>query len=799
MRVLACGAAAAALALGHAGYGMAHSEDAVQLALRASKVLLADGGRGRAPKVLFSGKWNGPAPVFNPTVETGTLRIFGGFGGDSGSIRLPSAHWKASPRARGWRYDDAAGSAAGITRIDLTLTKRGGTLKVKGGAGFPYEARPVTPTTLSAALAFEHVQWCTQFAAPARTKKGVKAKSKGGPVLFRSTWEGVQAIFARNGCLEAACHGAAPGEGTLDLRPDVAYRNLVDVVSPTGGKLRVERGSRQDSFLWEKLAAATEGYDLRGRGSPMPVGRAPLTAQELEAVRLWIQFGAEETGVVLGTEQMLGGCVPPADPPAIQPAVVPPANEGVQFHAPPWTIPPADGTGLNGEDEVCYATYFNVSDRLPAGAKTPCPDFWGGPEKTCYFYDRTELTQDPNSHHSIIHIYRGAFDLSWEPSAPGDTLGFRFRCHGGSRSGEKCDPRVDGVCGPEGECRGEVVSSLACIGYGPPDYSRGLTPNGAASSDNAPSVGGSQQPFSRNVFPAGVFGVLPAEGVIVWNSHAFNLFERPVTNEQWWNVYFATADDRLFPARAIFDATDIFVQQVPPFEEREYCRTVTFPIGTRIFEFSSHTHERGRLFRLWGPGVDASCRSTAANPGACLPETGAPILTTTEYNDPTVLNLNHAPFVLDDPDPAARRFKFCAVFDNGAADPLRVKRNSTSPIPPQFGNLAPGGKCYYRGLGGRIVDTGLACVNGARRGLPCGGDDRACDSASGAGDGVCDACPLVGGVTTDDEMFILLGAYFCAPGSDCAAGVCVAGPRMGEHCDGSDARCPGSRCGPYAN
>ena len=48
---------------------------------------------------------------------------------------------------------------------------------------------------------------------------------------------------------------------------------------------------------------------------------------------------------------------------------------------------------------------------------------------------------------------------------------------------------------------------------------------------------------------------------------------------------------------------------VLPFQEQEYCRTVTFPIGTRIFELSSHTHQRGRLFRVWGPGIASSCNS----------------------------------------------------------------------------------------------------------------------------------------------------------------------------------------------
>jgi hypothetical protein len=42
-------------------------------------------------------------------------------------------------------------------------------------------------------------------------------------------------------------------------------------------------------------------------------------------------------------------------------------------------------------------------------------------------------------------------------------------------------------------------------------------------------------------------------------------------------------------------------------------------------------------------------------------------------------------------------------------------------------------------------------------------DDRKCDSAPGANDGICDACPLAGGVTTADEMFIPLGNYYCDP------------------------------------
>jgi hypothetical protein len=779
----------------------AHSEDAVQLPLLRSKIVLVDGASGKTPAVSLSGKWKDATPLVNPTVEAATLRVFGGTGADTGAIRLLAGQWTELSRGKGWKYDDPSGAAGGVKRIELKVKKRGGKIKVVGsGNGWSFETGDAgTTTPIMAVLAIgDDASWCAEFAAPARTKTGIKAKSKNGPAVYGSTWEGVQGIFERRGCLQAACHGSAPGEGALDLRPEVAYAALVEVPSERGGKLRIQRGSRQDSFLWEKLAAATSGYDLKGRGSPMPIGTA-LSPAEVEAVRLWIQSGAPETGVVLGTENILGSCAPPAEPVSIAPATVPAAEEGLQFHAPPWTIPPAQPNGLNGEGEVCYATYFNVTDRIPAEARTPCPEFWGGPSKNCYFFNRTELTQDPNSHHSIIHMYRGAYDLAWEPSKPGDTLGFRFQCHGGPSDGSKCDPRVADACGAGGACYGDAVTSLACIGYGPPDYSRGINAGVAGGSDNAPAVGGSQQPYARNVPPPGVFGIFPAEGVIVWNSHAFNLFEEEVTNQQWWNVYYASATDRSFPARQIFDATDIFVQNVPPYDEREYCRTITMPVGTRIFELSSHTHERGRLFRVWGPGIDRSCRSAMNAPEACLPEPGAPIMTTTEYNDPTVLNLNDSMFVLDDPDPTTRRFKFCSIFDNGATDLSLLKRNSTSPIPPQFGNLAPGGKCYFQSFGGTLVDGGIACVDGPRRGLTCGGDDSACDSAPGAGDGVCDACPLVGGVTTDDEMFILLGTYYCEPGSDCEAGVCVGGPNRGARCDGNNALCPGSSCGPYTN
>ena len=77
-----------------------------------------------------------------------------------------------------------------------------------------------------------------------------------------------------------------------------------------------------------------------------------------------------------------------------------------------------------------------------------------------------------------------------------------------------------------------------------------------------------------------------------------------------------------------------------------------------------------------------------------------------------------------------------------------MKRESTKPNTPT---------CSFPFANCGCGDGQRVCLGGAMQGLACGGDDSACGA-----DGICDACPLYGGVTTDDEMFIPLGSYFVA-------------------------------------
>ena len=813
---------------------------AADFPLAGSKISLKDGAPSKR-KVTFEARFSADLMGMSPN-DGSTLRIVGGPGeGDSGLIRL-GPNWRTLPKSKGFRYFDQTQSAGGIESILLRRGKSGGRIKIVGGeANWTYQVA-VPQTAVTVTLTIGDAKLCAHFAQPkTRRQRVVGSATKALDVCpcekFDSTWEAIQTvIFARHGCTDQTCHGSVAGaesSGGLNLSPDVAYENLVNVFSELGQMDRVEPGSpTNDSFLYRKLAAKTAG--LAGvPGTPMPSGLPALGTDELEALRLWIQYSAKKDGVVPNTEGLLNSCLPPVKPPHLDPPSPPPAGQGVQYYAPPWNIP------AHKEDEGCYATYSNLTDAdVPPEYQTPCPDFWGGPTKKCYFFNKSELTQEPNSHHSIIHIYRGAYGLdapglghscngggpsfngkACNPANPGVDApdgdgcgtgtckdGFNFRC-GGTNDGAACDPRAPDACGPDAKCLGVYKSSLACIDFGPPDFGGAGAALGGASGANAPQVGGSQQPFSRTSFPEGVFGIYPMNAVWVWNSHAFNLLDDPTYNQQWFNIYFAPVDGRKYFIRGVFDADDIFVQDVPAFEEREYCRTMTFGIGTRLFELSSHTHSRGRLFRTWGPGIAPRCRSTKANPGACLAETTPPIAVTTQYNDPTQLRFN-PPLALDDPDPAQRTFKFCSIFDNGHTDPSNVKRNSQSPNPPTFGVLAPGGPCLVS-AGFVTRDLGISCLNEAKRGTPCEGDadgfqadDRTCDSAPGANDGVCDACPIAGGVTTADEMFIPLGNYYCdpsVPGETCTGGMCSNAAKWGQGCT-SNADCgAGGRCESYIN
>lgn len=511
-------------------------------------------------------------------------------------------------------------------------------------------------------------------------------------VEYDGTFAAIQdVVFERYGCLAAACHGTA-ASGGLDLRPELAYQNLIEAPSAGSALPRVAPGDDDRSYLYAKLAAKTLPGSVAIGGSPMPIGGTALSTEELELVRLWIKGGAPEKGTVLEAEGLVEGCLPEPEPITIRPLAPPPPGEGLQLVMPVFDLPA--GT----EREVCFAQYYDVSEQIP-------PEFLDE-SGTQFRVSISDLRQDPQSHHLILLRYDG--------DAPLSEFG-EFTCRGGERAGEPCEATDLQACG-SGHCAGPVVDAVGCVGFGP----RGT------SAVSLPQILVAQQAQERQELQAGVYAEIPVRGLWVWNSHAFNLTARDHVMNARINYWFA--EQQVSPVERIFDISKIFAQSVPPFGRQTICNDFTLPRGSRLFNLISHTHKRGK--RFWVEAPDGSL-----------------IYENFVYNDP-VNQYYDPPLAFDAEAAAERTLHYCATYENGlgadgSPDPATVKRSSVTPD-NAFGICRP-----------------VACTAG-RIGDSCSGaDDRAsCDSSPGAGDGECDACVLRGGNSTEDEMFILIGAYY---------------------------------------
>jgi len=133
---------------------------------------------------------------------------------------------------------------------------------------------------------------------------------------------------------------------------------------------------------------------------------------------------------------------------------------------------------------------------------------------------------------------------------------------------------------------------------------------------------------------------------------------------------------------------------------------------------------------------------------------GSMIYESYDFSDPTQQRYD-PPLAFDSPNRADRTVRYCGVYNNGvkpdgSPDVDLVTRLSL--IPPSAQGT----------IGGTCQPT--ACVAG-KVGAECdvADDDATCDSSPGAGDGDGDACPITGGESTQNEMFVLFGAQYIDP------------------------------------
>jgi cysteine-rich repeat protein len=796
------------------------SAHVAQFPLDGKKIeIRADEGNARKNKLVFQAKkQSNLAILHDPTIPLQEMKLLvrASDGTRSELIELPAEFWKPIGKAddpKGWKYKDKAGTAGGVKSVQL----KPGSLTVKGGGDNWTWGPEGALEDLELWIGLEEEWFCTSFGGKIQ-KNGAgyfKAKAASAPATcedaicgnglaeateqcddgnlddtdsctsacerdcseaeleYESTFEAIQDIvFDGYGCTASVCHGTAQSPaGELSLLPDVAYENLFQAQATAVEGVRVFPADKNQSFLFEKLAAATFPDDFDTTNSPMPVGGA-LTPDHLEAVELWIEGGAPAEGVVLGTDALLGSCLPEPVPLKIDPPAAPAAGVGVQLRSNGWFL------GAESEGEKCYATWydFSATDLVPEALQVDCPDTFG-PNNTsdkCFRVHRKTLAQDPQSHHSIIFVYGGEGTPN-EVSEEGRGWGpwtYKFSELDHPQNDQSCDPTaVDPETGVNDGCTGEIFAAVGCLGeLGPPDFE----PSGFGFFDEGASTREfhiSQEAYFDQEFADGVYLLLPMTGTLVWNSHAFNLTSFDTRMAQYLNLEFAQPGDDLYETQRIFAAEEIFTQNVQAFGTAEYCHTWTAPLGARITRLSSHTHRFGLNWRTWAPpnepctpDGDFGGLLGGGGPETCaLPANDDQLIyVNNEYSDPVQLYPD-PPMALDSPNAADRTFKYCAQFDNGSTpDSPAVKQQSTSPAPtPISVQLNPSQAPFEIFLGGPCSDLQVRCMDGPNKGERCASEPvDFCDTAAGAGDGMCDACPVTGGTTTEDEMFILLGDYY---------------------------------------
>lgn len=624
---------------------------------------------------------------------------------------------------------------------------------------------------------------------------------------FDNTYDLIQeAIFENKGCTSNACHGASAAGG-LDLTADASYDSLIDQDAQTvvdgsiQGLKRVVPGQKDQSLLFLNLAAGAlpDQWDAPLRA--MPIGLEPLSVGELEAVREWIEHGAPRTGTVPGTGELLDACLPPAKPIEIAPLDPPEPGTGVQIKMPRWTVP------ANSEDEACFSSYVDLTDQIP--------DQYLVGDGTFFAANFAQIRQDPLSHHIIVSYYTG-------DAAPDDPAWGPYRCRGGDKVGEACEPTDLGFCGEGSLCGSDPKSGAVCAGFGPTDaQTRGFR------------FAGVQEASAQTEFPAGTFRPVPVKGVIIWNSHVFNLTDEDGKSEAWLNFEFAEPEEQLFALNNVFNTERIFSMSVPPFEVQELCNHNLYPQNTRIYELNSHTHQRGKRFTIFEGRYECQAgprRGRACNP---MPDEGMPdqcpnsectaIKATdsadcdldgfSKVNDlVTCVNisldtedLGSCPsadpngdgkvsiaelvtFVKDSFEP--RQFRnpdedllyTNLVYNDPTVviyDPPKPMEGSPYDRTTTYCGLYDNGYSdpdevkkrstspESAGFLGGPCETPSGCTEG-KVGTLCSGEteealNTSCDTTPGAGDGFCDACQLRGGFTTEDEMFLLLGSYYIDP------------------------------------
>ena len=102
------------------------------------------------------------------------------------------------------------------------------------------------------------------------------------------TLSNIQTTIFNASCAVSGCHRGSDAPLGLDLSAGNAHDNLVNVSSQeVPDLLRVEPGNPDDSYLVRKIEGGPNIVSER-----MPRGRPPLSDEQIQLIRAWIEDGA---------------------------------------------------------------------------------------------------------------------------------------------------------------------------------------------------------------------------------------------------------------------------------------------------------------------------------------------------------------------------------------------------------------------------------------------------------------------------------------------------------------------------
>ena len=103
-----------------------------------------------------------------------------------------------------------------------------------------------------------------------------------------ATLSNIQATIFTLNCAVSGCHAGSNPQQGQDLSAGQSFSNIVGVRSMERPDLfRIAPGDPDNSYLVQKIMGAPDIV-----GARMPLGRAPLSAEQINLIREWVAEGA---------------------------------------------------------------------------------------------------------------------------------------------------------------------------------------------------------------------------------------------------------------------------------------------------------------------------------------------------------------------------------------------------------------------------------------------------------------------------------------------------------------------------